>query len=103
MSEGNRQGAVTRCRAYSASRNGLGPLERYGLLEERTEHAFTDTVVKNKKEGVYACRLCGRRVARSSARCKEKVKCARCRSHLGHVSANTLRQEEAQRISVIPQ
>ena len=129
MSEGNRQGAGNKHRAYSASRYCLRPLEqerlsklatdlsaeeRHVLLEEGTERAFTGSLVKNEKEGIYACRLCGLPLYGSDAKFKSgtgwpsffepidpahvrevrdtklgtvrtEVECARCRSHLGHV------------------
>ncbi len=128
-SEEYRQRAGDKRSAYSASRYRLGPLEReriselaktlspeerHVLLEEGTERAFTGSLVKNKKEGVYTCRLCGLPLYDSDAKfesgtgwpsffkpldpahvrevrdtkfgmARTEVECARCRSHLGHV------------------
>ena len=37
----------------------LNPEERRVLLEHGTEPAFCGNLLDNKKEGTYACRLCG--------------------------------------------
>ncbi len=116
-------------RTYSKSGHRLGSLEkrriaelaaalsqeeRRVLLEEGTERAFTGSLVKNKKKGIYACRLCGLPLYASEAKfesgtgwpsffkpidpahvheerdtkfgsVRTEIECARCRSHLGHV------------------
>jgi len=74
MNKGNRQSLGKEHSAYSASGYSLGPLgnqridelaagltqeERRILLEEGTECALTGPLVKNKKDGLYVCRLCG--------------------------------------------
>ncbi len=92
----------------------LSPEERRVLLQEGTERAFTGSLVKNKRKGVYTCRLCGLPLYDSDAKfesgtgwpsffrpldpahvredsdmkfgmVRTEVECARCQSHLGHV------------------
>lgn len=88
--------------------------ERRILLNEGTERAFCGSLLDNKKEGVYTCRLCGLPLFESDAKFKSgtgwpsffqpfdkdhvhyevdnslgvtrtEIECKRCRSHLGHV------------------
>ncbi len=88
--------------------------ERRILLNEGTEKAFCGTLLDNKKDGVYTCRLCGLPLFGSDSKFKSgtgwpsffqpidkdhvhyeqdtslgrvrtEIECVRCRSHLGHV------------------
>src|SRR5437660_10750397 len=46
----------------------LSPEERRVLLHQGTEPAFCGGLLNNKKDGVYACRLCGLPLFRSTAK-----------------------------------
>ncbi len=88
--------------------------ERRVLLNDGTEPAFCGTLLDNKLEGIYACKLCGlplfesgskfdsgtgwpsfdRAIDREHVTYKEdrslwmvrtEIECARCEGHLGHV------------------
>jgi len=92
----------------------LTPEERHVILEHGTERAFCGTLLKNKTEGVYVCRLCGLPLFRSGTKFESgtgwpsftepfddrhvreirdtsygmvriEIRCVRCEGHLGHV------------------
>jgi peptide-methionine (R)-S-oxide reductase len=93
---------------------GLTPEERRVLLDHGTERPFCGTLLDNKKDGTYVCRVCGLPLFRSNAKFESgtgwpsffapydrhhiahlrdssygmertEIRCARCDGHLGHV------------------
>lgn len=93
---------------------GLSPEERQVILHQGTERPFCVTLLNNKTDGIYACRLCGLPLFKADAKFESgtgwpsfyqpfdpdhvaelvdeshgmrrtEIRCRRCDGHLGHV------------------
>ncbi len=94
-----------------AAYNSLEGIEKYVLLEEGTEYAFTGAYHDNKEEGTYICKQCNQPLFRSTDKFNSRtgwpsfddfiadavtevpdrdgrrveIECSNCGGHLGHV------------------
>ncbi len=89
----------------------LTPEEKYILIEKGTERPFSSSLIQNKEDGIYKCKLCGSPLFSSKSKFESnsgwpsfddaikgaireipdkdgkraEIVCAKCGGHLGHV------------------